>query len=134
MKKFLIILISAIIVGVALYITAVYYVTFSEGFRSGELVKVTKKGILFKTWEGEISQGVSESQHFSFSIEKDQERIIDLMKEYQGKFVRLTYKERFATFPWLGDSLYFVIDIERIQDDKEESIEKIEKEKNAFIL
>lgn len=128
MRKFLILFVIAVIIGLALYVTAVYHVTFSEGFRSGELVKVSKKGILFKTWEGEISQGVSEAQRFSFSIEKDQERIIGLMKEYQGKFVRLTYKERFASFPWLGDTLYFIIDIERIQDDNEE------KEKNAFSI
>lgn len=128
MRKFLILFVIAVIIGLALYVTAVYHVTFSEGFRSGELVKVSKKGILFKTWEGEISQGVSEAQRFSFSIEKDQERIIVLMKEYQGKFVRLTYKERFASFPWLGDTLYFIIDIERIQDDNEE------KEKNAFSI
>ncbi|MFC2109652.1 6-phosphogluconate dehydrogenase [Bacteroidota bacterium] len=126
MKKFFIILISAIILGIALYITAVYNVTFSEGFRSGELIKVSKKGILFKTWEGEISQGVSEAQRFSFSIEKDQTRIIELMKEYQGQFVRLTYKERFATFPWLGDTLYFIIDIEKIEKD--------EKFKNVYKL
>jgi hypothetical protein len=128
MKKFLIILIAAVILGGALYVTAVYNITYSEGFRSGELVKVSKKGVLFKTWEGEISQGVSEAQRFSFSIEKDQEKIIGLMKDYQGKFVRLTYKERFATFPWLGETLYFIIDIERIEEDKKEPI------KNAFSI
>lgn len=130
MKKFLILFFTAIIIGIALYVTAVYHVTFSEGFRSGELIKVSKKGILFKTWEGEISQGVSEAQRFSFSIETDQARIIDLMKEYQGKFVRLTYKERFSTFPWLGDTLYYIIDIELIEETKKE----IEEEKNAFSI
>ncbi|MFZ9003546.1 MAG: 6-phosphogluconate dehydrogenase, partial [Robiginitalea sp.] len=35
----------------------VYYVPYSEGVRSGELIKFSRKGVLFKTWEGEISQG-----------------------------------------------------------------------------
>jgi hypothetical protein len=118
MKKFLFGLLGVVILGIALYFTAVYYVTFSDGYRSGELIKVSHKGILFKTWEGEISQGVSEAQRFSFSIEDSEQEVIDLMQDYQGKFVRLKYKERFATFPWLGDTLYFITKIEVIDPNK----------------
>ena len=68
--------------------------------------------MMFKTWEGEISQGVSESQIFTFSIESSEKEVIEKLKEMQGRFVKLTYKERFATFPWLGDTKYFVTSVE----------------------
>ena len=42
-------------------ITLIYYficgMTYSEGTRSGVLTKVTKKGYLFKTYEGEMNVG-----------------------------------------------------------------------------
>jgi hypothetical protein len=45
------------------YFTFVYHATYSEGVRSGQLIKFSHKGV-FKTWEGEISQGMSGSQIF----------------------------------------------------------------------
>jgi hypothetical protein len=38
---------------------------YSEGVRSGQLIKFSSKES-FKTWEGEISQGISGAQIFSF--------------------------------------------------------------------
>lgn len=112
MKKFLIIL-SLIIVGIAvLYYLVIYYVPYSEGTRAGELVKISHKGFVFKTWEGEMSQGVSEAQRFIFSVEPKEKEIIEQLKVHQGKMVTLTYKERFGTFPWLGDTKYYVIKVE----------------------
>ncbi|HBK72235.1 MAG TPA: 6-phosphogluconate dehydrogenase [Flavobacteriaceae bacterium] len=97
------------------YFLFVYYVPYSEGFRSGELIKISNKGVVFKTWEGEISQGVSESQRFFFSVEDDEEKVITLLKDLQGKNVKLTYIERFSTFPWLGDTKYFITQVEKTQ-------------------
>ena len=99
------------------YFLFVYYVPYSEGFRSGELIKISNKGVAFKTWEGEISQGVSESQRFAFSVEDSKEEVITLLKDLQGQNVKLTYKERFATFPWLGDTKYFVTEVEKTQEE-----------------
>jgi len=66
MKKILFLIITAIILAFAAYFAAVYYASYSEGTRSGELIKFSKKGIVFKTYEGEISQGISGAQIFSF--------------------------------------------------------------------
>ena len=117
MKKIVGIIVT--VAGVLLigYFLIVYYATFSNGFRSGELIKITHKGVMFKTWEGEISQGVSESQHFNFSVESSEKEVIQLLKDFQWKQVKLTYKERFATFPWLGDTKYFVTEVEKSNPD-----------------
>jgi hypothetical protein len=111
-KKFAIWTIVVFIIGMAAFYTFNYFVTFSEGYRAGELVKISRKGVIFKTWEGEISQGVSNSQIFIFSIQDQEKEVINQMKDLQGKRVKLTYKERFRTFPWLGDTHYFVTAVE----------------------
>lgn len=96
----------------AIYYAFIYFVPFSEGYRAGELTKISKKGVVFKTWEGAISQGVSESQLFEFSVQDNQEAVIALLKDMQGQQVKLTYIERYATFPWLGDTKYYVTKVE----------------------
>ncbi len=114
MKKFIIGSIATILIATTLYFTTIYYWSYSEGYRSGQLVKLTYKGLLFKTYEGEVSQGVSEAQRFHFSVEEKEEKVIELLQLYQGNNVRLKYKERFATFPWWGDTKYFIIDVEKV--------------------
>lgn len=111
MRKVLFLIISTLVLGVSGYFAFIYYVPFSEGYRSGELIKFSNKGVLVKTWEGEISQGISGAQIFEFSVEDSQESVIEKLKEFQGHYVKVTYKERYSTFFWLGDTKYFIIDV-----------------------
>ncbi len=111
MKKILIGIVFGAILFFALYYVAVYYITYSEGYRAGELVKISHKGILFKTWEGKLSQGISDELQFEFSVEENQKEVIEALKNLQGHKVKVTYKERFGTFPWLGDTKYYVIKV-----------------------
>ena len=80
-------------------------------------MKFSKKGVIIKTWEGEISQGVSDAQIFQFSVEKSEKQVIEDLQRLQGKYVKLHYFERFKSFFWLGDSKYFITkvveDVER---------------------
>lgn len=113
MKKILFSLLFAILLLMAGYYAFIYYVPYSEGVRSGELIKISRKGVLAKTWEGEISQGISGAQIFTFSVlDKDQD-VINKLKEYQGEYVKLNYVERYATFFWLGDTKYFITRVEK---------------------
>lgn len=112
MKKILFIAISVILLGVVAYFAFIYYVPYSEGYRSGELMKFSRKGVLVKTWEGQISQGLSGTNVFSFSVEDKEEDIIEKMKEYQGHYIKVTYMERYATFFWLGDTKYFITEVQ----------------------
>lgn len=114
MKKFLTIgFITVIIVFIA-YFAFVYFVTFSEGYRSGELIKISKRGLIFKTWEGRLSQGVSEEQQFNFSVESKDKEVLEKLKEFQGSPVKLTYIQRYGTFPWMGDTKYYVKEVKKI--------------------
>lgn len=111
MKKILAILIIVILTLFAVWYAFIYYTSYSEGTRSGELIKFSNKGVVFKTWEGEISQGISGAQIFRFSVESQKENIIKKLEKFQGRYVKLKYKERFAKVSWLGDTKYFVIDV-----------------------
>lgn len=112
MKKILALIIGIILLVAGIYYAFIYYVPYSEGVRSGELIKISHKGVFVKTWEGEISQGISGAQIFSFSVEDKETAVIDNLKKYQGRYVKVTYKERFGTFFWLGDTKYFITKVE----------------------
>jgi hypothetical protein len=108
MKKFLVIVIGISVLSAVCYFAFLYNATYSEGVRSGELIKFSNKGMVFKTYEGELSQGISGAQIFNFSVLDNQEKVITDLKELEGHYVKLTYIERYGTFPWWGDSKYFI--------------------------
>ena len=112
-KKFFLYVLLLTTVVTTLYFTFVYYVPYSEGVRSGELIKISKKGYVVKTWEGEISQGISGAQVFQFSIMDNQPGVIDSLKKFQGNFIKVEYVERYKTFFWWGDTRYFITKVER---------------------
>jgi len=112
MKKILKSIIIGVIALLGIYYAVIYFVPYSEGYRSGELIKFSSKGFVVKTWEGEISQGISGAQIFPFSVLDKDENVIKKLKEFQGKYVKLTYVERLGTFFWLGDTKYFITEVE----------------------
>lgn len=113
MKKFLKILLLSVVLFSLVYIAIVYFVSYSKGVRSGELIKISHKGIIFKTWEGELSQGISGAQIFKFSVESNQKDVLKKLEEYQGHYVKVNYKERVSTLFWLGDTKYFITDVKK---------------------
>jgi len=113
MKKFFGITGLIVVIIIAIYFLFVYNMTYSEGFRSGELIKISHKGVIFKTWEGELSQGISGAQIFSFSILDADQKVIDDMKKLEGNYVKVTYIERYKTFAWWGDTKYFITSVKK---------------------
>ena len=107
-RKILVYGILAVVIAASAYIAALYFATFSEGIRTGELIKFSHKGYVFKTWEGELSQGLSGSQKFAFSVMDNQPEVIEQMKQNQGKFVKIEYIERYGTFSWWGETNYYI--------------------------
>ena len=112
-KKIITYFVLAVILVFTSYMLFVSYATYSKGVRSGELIKISNKGYLFKTWEGEISQGISGAQIFQFSVLDQDENVINDLKNYQGEYVKLEYVERYRTFPWWGDTKYFIKKVDK---------------------
>ncbi|MCB7479918.1 6-phosphogluconate dehydrogenase [Christiangramia sediminis] len=113
MKKTLLYILGGIFILWLIYYAFIYFVPYSEGTRSGELIKFSRKGVVSKTWEGEISQGISGAQIFQFSVLDRNDEVIKQLQEYEGNYVKLTYIERFSTFFFWGDSKYFITEVEK---------------------
>ena len=102
---------------ILLIATAYYFIcglTYSEGTRSGVLTKVSKKGYVFKTYEGELNIGglnqgdgtIMPLSLFKFSV--NDKAVYDSLERNQGKKVVLHYKQIIKNFFWQGESDYFV--------------------------
>lgn len=115
LRKIIIYFTLLVILITSAYFAFVYYATYSDGVRSGELIKFSSKGYVYKTWEGEVSQGISGAQIFKFSVLDNNKKTIEDLKKFQGQYVKVNYIERYRTFPWWGDSKYFVTEVQKEQ-------------------
>lgn len=105
-----------LIVFIALYFAYTNY-TYSEGTRTGYLIKTSKKGYVFKTFEGQLNLGgfgTDESTGlignvWNFSIAD--EELYKKIQTFEGEKVTVSYKEINKAMPWQGETNYFVYDI-----------------------
>lgn len=96
--------------------------TYSEGSRTGLLLKFSHKGYVFKTWEGQLNLGGVSQQGGSilnnmwdFSVREDELETIEKLGKYEGKRIRLSYKEKMRHFPWQGETNYYVYKVETVE-------------------
>lgn len=122
MKKFIIIFLSIIIVGLGIFTYVRYFVPFSDdGVKIGQLNDIKRKGYIFKTYEGKLIQsgfwaGKSGMQSNTFEFSVDDPKVVDKLKSVnQDQIIKLYYKEYYATLPWRGYSKY-VVDSISIED------------------
>ena len=123
MKKILKrILLIVIAIGVVI-MAFLYWGTYESGVMAGKVLRVSEKGFLFKTFEGKLSlesfgalKGVSPvAETFDFSVESSEDQVIEQLNEValSGERVNLHFKKRFVSFPWRGDTKYFITQVER---------------------
>jgi hypothetical protein len=111
LRKIVLIILLFVVLFTAGYVLFVKYVPYSEGVRTGELIKFSNKGYVFKTYEGEISQGISGAMIFKFSVSEDKKDVIKMLNDNQGKYIKVNYEERYTTFPWWGDTNYYITEV-----------------------
>ena len=121
MKKFIAIAVVLILAVMAFF----YYGTYSEGVRAGTLIKISKRGTIFKTYEGQLNVNAfgavkkgTLDESFEFSI-PDNPELVEKMEESTGKSVKLYYKEKYFLFPWLGETKYLVTDVKPANVDEQ---------------
>jgi hypothetical protein len=115
-------LIILILMAAGLY-AFLYFSIYDEGVRAGNVVRVSKKGIAFKTYEGQLNlqsfgalKGASPfAETFDFSVEKSKPEVVRELEAValSGERVNLHYIKRYAKFPWRGETKYFIIGVER---------------------
>lgn len=109
--KFIVIVVLALslLVGGFMWVSTWNY---SEGSRSGIVVKFSHKGFL-KTWEGQLNMGIvgADAQFWDFSVQAPE--VIKKVQEAQdiGGRVKLVYEEKFWTIPWRGQTPYLITDV-----------------------
>ncbi|PYO78460.1 MAG: hypothetical protein DMD63_07320 [Gemmatimonadetes bacterium] len=118
-NKLLIILLSILLIPVviiALWIWVSLGYTYSTGERAGYIQKISKKGWICKTWEGEIAMTPlpgATPQIFAFTVRNDS--IAHVLEEYAGKQVSLTYEQhRGVPSSCFGETEYFVTKVHRV--------------------
>ena len=110
-----------LVVVIAVFIYWKYMFTYSKGYRAGLLQKFSEKGMLFKTYEGEMilssvqsnANVAIASDKFIFSV--TDEGIARQIEQIQGKHVVVHYHEKKGTLPWRGESVY-IVDSVRVAD------------------
>ncbi len=100
-----------------------YWGVYERGVMAGKVLRVTQKGVVFKTYEGKLNletfgalKGTSPiAESFDFSIEKSHKEVIKSLEEValSGERVNLHFIKRYKKFPWRGDTKYFVVRVER---------------------
>ena len=107
-------LIPAVIVALWIWVTLGY--TYAVGERAGYVQKISKKGWLCKTWEGELAMANlpgTMPQIFSFTVRNDS--IAHVIEQNAGKQVSLTYEQhRGVPSACFGETEYFVTRVSRV--------------------
>ncbi len=114
MRKIIFIIFVLILSIAALWFWWSFYYTYSDGNRTGLLQKMSHKGNVFKTYEGELVlnslliNGTSQvsSEKFYFSV--GEKRIGEKLMQFEGLKVILHYQEKKGILFWRGDSKYIV--------------------------
>jgi len=126
-KKILLWLLFITIAVSTLIFTFVIYVNFSEGKRAGELIKMSKKGVIFKTYEGQLntggfSEGAGDitSSIWHFSVKASDKKVLqDIDAAIDGGYrVKLYYEEKYINVFFLGETKYFVTKVERVVSER----------------
>ncbi len=124
-KKIVKRIIILIVVLGAFLLAFLYWGVYERGVMAGKVLRVTQKGMLFKTYEGKLNletfgalKGTSPiAESFDFSVESDQQEVIKQLEQValSGERVNLHFIKRYATFAWRGDTKYFIEQVERIK-------------------
>ncbi len=85
----------------------------SDGTRTVYLVKISHKGNVFKTYEGEALVSIGASPQTSITADKfiysvTSPALYDSLTKYEGQKLTLEYQQYRKTLPWRGDSEYIV--------------------------
>lgn len=121
-KTLRLIIITFLIIGIGLF-AFYYWGVYDEGVRAGTVLRVSKKGVMFKTYEGQLNLetfGALRGAHpiseaFDFSVEGNEKQVLEELEKValSGERVNLHYIKRYLTFPWRGDTKYFIVKVER---------------------
>jgi hypothetical protein len=113
-------IISLLVIILIIFFYWKYFYTYSDGYRAGLLQKFSRKGTIFKTYEGELvlssvsgssgnNSAVIASEKFYFSVRLDS--LAARLDTLQGRPVIVHYRQKNSPLIWRGDSPYIVDEV-----------------------
>lgn len=101
-----------------------YWGTYEEGVMAGKIIRISQKGVIFKTYEAKLGlesfgalKGTSPiAETFDFSVDRGNKELIRQLEEVAltGERVNVHFKKRYIRVPWRGNTKYFAIKLERL--------------------
>ena len=111
----LVLILVPVVIG-SLWVWIALGYTYASGERAGYIQKISKKGWLCKTWEGELAMANlpgTMPQIFTFTVRNDS--IAHVIEQNAGKQVSLTYQQhRGVPTSCFGETEYFVTGVHRV--------------------
>lgn len=105
-------------------------IKYSEGTRTGMINKISEKGLIWKTSEGQIAlEGIVSGNNmiganvWDFSIDRqsrhgeNKKELVKKMRKYidSGTKVKVDYIEPLTTWPWRSETDYLIQSIETVE-------------------
>ncbi len=111
-------LLALVLLGVG-YLLFAYHFTYSQGESVGFVQKISYKGWLCKTWEGEQVRALSVvpavPEKFEFTVRDA--AVVDKINQHIGQKVVLEYEQHRGLPRCFGDSEHFVINVRTAPTD-----------------
>jgi hypothetical protein len=124
MKKLVALLVFVAVVIGAAWIA--FGADYSDGYRVGQVIKLSRSGYVFKTWEGTLDFGFLQqdptlgtgtaTRLWDFSVRDGDDAVrkdIDDAIAVNAK-VKLFYHEKYFRWSFFGDTKHFVYKLERV--------------------
>lgn len=110
MRKIIVFTVLALLLIIGGYIYWNYYKSYDDGRREGVLYSFSRKGDIFKTYEGVILQpglrsarsGGLNTNEFHFSV--TDEGVADSLQRCLGKQILVHYNQYRKSLPWRGEN------------------------------
>ena len=104
-----------LLAGVGYFLWSNY--TVSEGSRAGTLFKISRVGVVFKTYEGQLhlSGSVMMTSQSTWDFSALDSKTFFELQQFEGKDVKCYYKEKINAMPWQGKTNYLVYKVEMLQ-------------------
>ena len=119
-------LLGVLLIAGSIYI--VFFANYSTGYRVGTIIKMTEKGVIYKTIEGQLHTGGisgdagegSATSMWDFSVKKGNEEVRQSIENAvdKGFRVKLYYEEKFYQWAFFGDTKYFIIKVEQVGESE----------------
>jgi len=125
MFKGLMVAIAGIVVIATASLLFLMYANYSTGVRAGVPVKFSHKGVIFKTYEGELNVGgLTNSPEgaipttWAFTVRRSDVEVQNAIElaMTESRRVKLHYDEKYVQLFWRGDTKHFVVEVDLLDE------------------